>query len=76
MKKLFINSYKEKHYVERYSYKFWFACSIEIVGILCMGSGLIEIELLNKFNPATALLQFGGLAFVVGSFMYAKVVKH
>lgn len=75
MKKLFIKS-KEKHYIKRYSFGFWLACLIETIAIILMGIGIIEIELFQKSNPASFLIQFGGFLFVIGSFLYTKAVKH
>jgi len=76
MKKIFIKNYNKKYYIKRYSAGYWFACSIEIIAIILMGIGIFEIEILNKFNPATFLLQFGGFLFVIGSFLYTKGIQH
>lgn len=73
--KIFIKS-KEKFHVKRYSWKYWFACSIEIIAIVLMAVGILEVEILHKSNPASFSIQFGGLLFVIGSFLYAKWVKH
>ena len=75
MKKMFIKNYKEKHHIKRYSGGFYLACLIELVAIILMAAGIIEIELYNKTNPASFLIQFGGLLFCFGSFVFAKLVK-
>lgn len=74
MEKMFIKS-KEKHYIKRYSGKYFAACLIEITGIILWSLGLYEIYFKNKSNPAMALVNIGGLLFVIGSFIFAKVVK-
>jgi len=74
MKKLFLKEYK--HNVTRYSWKYWTACTIEAVAIILWSIGLLEINILKKCNPATTLVNIGGLFFTIGSFLYCKWVQH
>jgi len=75
MKKIFIKSYKEKYHIKRYSIGYYLACLLEITAIILMATGILEVEILHKFNPATFCIQFGGLLFVIGSFVFVKCVK-
>jgi len=74
VKKIFIKEYKTN--VERYSWKYWTAVFIETIAIALWSVGLVEMKIFNKFNPADYLIHIGGLFFVIGSFLYAKWVKH
>jgi len=75
MKKIFIKSYKKEYQVKKYSWKYFLACSIEIIGIIFWIIGLQEIYLKNKTNPAILFIHLGGLFFVIGSFIFAKCIK-
>ena len=74
MKKIFIKEHRAS--VTRYSFKYWLAVFIEISAIILWAVGLLEIKLYNRLNPADCLIHIGGLLFVIGSFLYAKWVKH
>lgn len=73
MKKIFLKEYKYK--VSRNSWRYWLAVVIELSAIFIWGIGLSEIYLLHKYNPATMLINIGGLFFTVGSLIFAKFVK-
>jgi hypothetical protein len=74
MQKIFLK--KHKHKVSRCSWKYWLAVVIELTAIILWSIGLLEIKLLNKCNPATMLVNIGGLFFTIGSFLYCKWVQH
>lgn len=76
MKDIFIKSYKkEKFHVKKFSWKYWIAIFTESIAIILWVIGLYEIFLLKKSNPATLLIQCGGLLFTIGSFIFCKFVN-
>jgi len=77
MKPIFIDSYKkEKFHIKRHSKMYWLAVIIEVTAIIMWSVGLFEIHFLHKCNPASTLVQIGGIFFTLGSFIYAKCIKH
>jgi len=72
--KLFIKSYKTN--IPKYSWKYWLAITIEIMAIILWTIGILEMVIHHKFNPVVLYVHSGGLLFVIGSFIYAKCIKH
>jgi len=77
MKPIFIKSYKkEKFHIKRYSKLYFLAVFVESTAIILWSIGLYEINILHECNPASILVQIGGICFTIGSYIYCKFIKH
>lgn len=56
-------------------WKYYGVVIIELIGIISISMGLIEMQIYHVLNPANFLITLGSATISIGSFIFAKIVN-